>query len=611
MFKTLLQRFVPPYKKSVVGVLFFSILSTVLSLFSFALIVPILEILFGISNPVEQAPVFEGFGEAFDYLKNYLYYYVTIFMNEYGKIQTLGFLAIGLVIMTFLKVITYYLSSVFMAYMQTGVVKDLRNNILDKILTLPIGFFTEEKKGDIMSRVSVDVQDVEASIMGSLDMLIKNPIIILIYLIVLIGVSWELTLFVFIMLPFAGGLMGVVGKNLKKDSMEVGQEQGALTSQLEEMLGGLRIIKAFNAEGKISSRFHNQTKKIRDAIIKVVKRQYLAHPMSEFLGTMIISIVVCYGGYLILCTDSGLQASVFIYYILIFYSIINPIKELSRASYNVRKGMGSLERIDKIMNAKNPLTSPQNTVSLKEFKDKIEYKNISFKYKNDWVLQNVDLTINRGKTIALVGQSGSGKSTLVDLLPRFWDVNEGEILIDGINIKDMPLTSLRALMGNVNQEAILFNDTFYNNIAFGVENATMEDVVKAAKIANAHDFISATEQGYHSNIGDRGCKLSGGQRQRISIARAILKNPPILILDEATSALDTESEKLVQEALENLMKNRTTIVIAHRLSTVRNADEICVLEKGKIIERGNHERLMAQKGAYYNLQQSQSLHNSV
>ena len=607
MFKTLLQRFVPPYKKSVVGVLFFSILSTVLSLFSFALIVPILEILFGISNPVEQAPVFEGFGGAFDYLKNYLYYYVTIFMNEYGKIQTLGFLAIGLVIMTFLKVITYYLSSVFMAYMQTGVVKDLRNNILDKILTLPIGFFTEEKKGDIMSRVSVDVQDVEASIMGSLDMLIKNPIIILIYLIVLIGVSWELTLFVFIMLPFAGGLMGVVGKNLKKDSMEVGQEQGALTSQLEEMLGGLRIIKAFNAEGKISSRFHNQTKKIRDAIIKVVKRQYLAHPMSEFLGTMIISIVVCYGGYLILCTDSGLQASVFIYYILIFYSIINPIKELSRASYNVRKGMGSLERIDKIMAAENPLTWPEDAVSLKDFKDKIEYKNVYFKYKNDWVLQNVDLTINRGKTIALVGQSGSGKSTLVDLLPRFWDINEGEILIDGINIKNMPLTSLRALMGNVNQEAILFNDTFYNNIAFGVENATMEDVVKAAKIANAHDFISATEQGYHSNIGDRGCKLSGGQRQRISIARAILKNPPILILDEATSALDTESEKLVQEALENLMKNRTTIVIAHRLSTVRNADEICVLEKGKIIERGNHEELMALKGAYFNLQQSQSL----
>lgn len=607
MFRTLLQRFVPPYKKSVVGVLFFSILSTVLSLFSFALIVPILEILFGISNPVEQAPEYNGFGNAFDFLKDYLFYYVTIFMTTYGKIQTLGVLAVGLIVMTFLKVITYYLSSLFMAYMQTGVVKDLRNNILDKILTLPIGFFTEEKKGDIMSRVSVDVTDVEASIMGSLDMLIKNPIIILIYLFVLISVSWELSLFVFIMLPLAGLLMGVVGKNLKKDSLEVGKEQGNLTSQIEEMLGGLRIIKAFNAEGKISNRSHNQTRRIRDAILKVVKRQYLAHPMSEFLGTMIISIVVCYGGYLILCTNSGLQASVFIYYILIFYSIINPIKELSRASYNVRKGMGSLERIDKIMTAENPISSPENAVVLDNFKNEIEYKNVYFKYKNDWILEDINLTIKRGKTIALVGQSGSGKSTLVDLLPRFWDVNAGEILIDGVNIKNIPLISLRSLMGNVNQEAILFNDTFYNNIAFGVENATMEDVVKAAKIANAHDFISVTEFGYDTNIGDRGCKLSGGQRQRISIARAILKNPPILILDEATSALDTESEKLVQEALENLMKNRTTIVIAHRLSTVRNADEICVLEKGKIIERGNHDELMAQKGAYFNLQQSQSL----
>ena len=607
MFKTLLKRFVPPYKKSVVGVLFFSILSTVLSLFSFALIVPILEILFGISNPVEQAPEYNGFGNAFDFLKDYLFYYVTIFMTTYGKIQTLGVLAVGLIVMTFLKVITYYLSSLFMAYMQTGVVKDLRNNILDKILTLPIGFFTEEKKGDIMSRVSVDVTDVEASIMGSLDMLIKNPIIILIYLFVLISVSWELSLFVFIMLPLAGLLMGVVGKNLKKDSLEVGKEQGNLTSQIEEMLGGLRIIKAFNAEGKISNRSHNQTRRIRDAILKVVKRQYLAHPMSEFLGTMIISIVVCYGGYLILCTNSGLQASVFIYYILIFYSIINPIKELSRASYNVRKGMGSLERIDKIMTAENPISSPENAVVLDNFKHEIEYKNVYFKYKNDWILEDINLTIKRGKTIALVGQSGSGKSTLVDLLPRFWDVNAGEILIDGVNIKNIPLISLRSLMGNVNQEAILFNDTFYNNIAFGVENATEEEVIKAAKIANAHDFISVTEFGYDTNIGDRGCKLSGGQRQRISIARAILKNPPILILDEATSALDTESEKLVQEALENLMKNRTTIVIAHRLSTVRNADEICVLEKGKIIERGNHDELMAQKGAYFNLQQSQSL----
>ena len=469
MFKTLLQRFVPPYKKSVVGVLFFSILSTVLSLFSFALIVPILEILFGISNPVEQAPEYNGFGNAFDFLKDYLFYYVTIFMTTYGKIQTLGVLAVGLIVMTFLKVITYYLSSLFMAYMQTGVVKDLRNNILDKILTLPIGFFTEEKKGDIMSRVSVDVTDVEASIMGSLDMLIKNPIIILIYLFVLISVSWELSLFVFIMLPLAGLLMGVVGKNLKKDSLEVGKEQGNLTSQIEEMLGGLRIIKAFNAEGKISNRSHNQTRRIRDAILKVVKRQYLAHPMSEFLGTMIISIVVCYGGYLILCTNSGLQASVFIYYILIFYSIINPIKELSRASYNVRKGMGSLERIDKIMTAENPISSPENAIVLDNFKNEIEYKNVYFKYKNDWILEDINLTIKRGKTIALVGQSGSGKSTLVDLLPRFWDVNAGEILIDGVNIKNIPLISLRSLMGNVNQEAILFNDTFYNNIAYIVQ----------------------------------------------------------------------------------------------------------------------------------------------
>lgn len=459
-----------------------------------------------------------------------------------------------------------------------------------------------------MSRMSNDVMDIDASIMGSLEMLVKNPLIISIYFVVLALVSWELTLFVLIMLPFAGYIMGAVGKNLKKESLEVGIEQGALTSQLEESLGGMRIIKAFNAEGKIMARFKNQTNRIRNAVLKVISRQYLAHPMSEFIGTSIIASVICYGGYLILNSNGQFEASVFIYYILIFYSIINPVKELSRAGYNIRKGLASLERIDKILNAENPIQDPENPAPVKAFADAITYKNVSFKYSNAWVLQDINLTIKKGKTVAIVGQSGSGKSTLVDLLPRFYDVNQGEILIDGVNVKDMSLHNLRELMGNVNQEAILFNDSFFNNIAFGVENATMEQVIAAAKIANAHDFISATEQGYHSNIGDRGCKLSGGQRQRISIARAILKNPPILILDEATSALDTESEKLVQEALENLMRNRTTIVIAHRLSTVQNADEICVMDQGRIVERGTHnELLQIENGIYKKLQQSQAL----
>jgi ATP-binding cassette subfamily B protein/subfamily B ATP-binding cassette protein MsbA len=445
--------------------------------------------------------------------------------------------------------------------------------------------------------------------MGSLDLLIKNPIIIVIYFTVLAFVNWELTLFVVLLIPIAGYIMGTVGKNLKKDSLEVGAEEGAFIAQLEESLGGMRIIKAFNAENKIKNRFYQQADRIRNAVLKVITRQYLAHPMSEFLGTTIIAIVICYGGYLILNSNGTFEASVFIYYILIFYSLINPIKELSRASYNIRKGLASLERIDKILSAKNPIKEPENPQKLDEFNDVIEYKNVSFKYTHNWILQKINLKIQRGKAIAIVGASGSGKSTLVDLLPRFWDVNEGEICIDGVNIKDVTLHDLRSLMGNVNQEAILFNDSFFNNIAFGVENATMEQVIAAAKIANAHDFISATEDGYHSNIGDRGCKLSGGQRQRISIARAILKNPPILILDEATSALDTESEKLVQEALENLMKNRTTIVIAHRLSTVQNADEICVLDQGEIVERGTHAELMQlENGIYKKLQQSQLLH---
>lgn len=606
---SLFKRFVGPYKGSAVAVLLFSILTTVLGLFSFAVIVPILEILFGINSQVYELQSLDvPVSGIFDAVKNNLYYYMTVFINENGGTYVLVILAFALVVMTFLKVITYYASSMFMCNIQTHVLRDLRNTLFNKILGLPIGFYSEERKGDIMARMSVDVADVETSIISSIDMLIKNPLMVLINLAVMIAVSWELTLFVLIMLPLSGFIIGQVGKNLKRDSLESAEQVGRLNSQLEETLGGLRIVKAFNAEKKMMSRYAALTEQIRKTIMKVQGRQQLAHPMSEFLGTAIIAIVLCYGGNLILShSSSGLTAPVFIYYLLLFYSIINPIKELSRASYNVRKGTASLVRIDKILSATNPLVHVESPVHIKEFRSSIEYRNVSFKYSNDYVLRNIDLEIGKGKTVALVGQSGSGKSTLVDLLPRFWDVSEGEILIDGINVKNIELHELRALMGNVNQEAILFNDTFFNNIAFGVENATMEDVVRAAKIANAHDFITATEQGYDTNIGDRGSKLSGGQRQRISIARAILKNPPILILDEATSALDTESEKLVQEALENLMKNRTTIVIAHRLSTIKNADEICVVDHGRIVERGTHAELIALDGVYKKLQQSQSL----
>lgn len=606
---SLFKRFVGPYKGSAVAVLLFSILTTVLGLFSFAVIVPILEILFGINSQVYELQSLDvPVSGIFHAVKNNLYYYMTVFINENGGTYVLMILAFALVVMTFLKVITYYASSMFMCNIQTHVLRDLRNTLFNKILGLPIGFYSEERKGDIMARMSVDVADVETSIISSIDMLIKNPLMVLINLAVMIAVSWELTLFVLIMLPLSGFIIGQVGKNLKRDSLESAEQVGRLNSQLEETLGGLRIVKAFNAEKKMMSRYAALTEQIRKTIMKVQGRQQLAHPMSEFLGTAIIAIVLCYGGNLILShSSSGLTAPVFIYYLLLFYSIINPIKELSRASYNVRKGTASLVRIDKILSATNPLVHVESPVHIKEFRSSIEYRNVSFKYSNDYVLRNIDLKIGKGKTVALVGQSGSGKSTLVDLLPRFWDVSEGEILIDGINVKNIELHELRALMGNVNQEAILFNDTFFNNIAFGVENATMEDVVRAAKIANAHDFITATEQGYDTNIGDRGSKLSGGQRQRISIARAILKNPPILILDEATSALDTESEKLVQEALENLMKNRTTIVIAHRLSTIKNADEICVVDHGRIVERGTHAELIALDGVYKKLQQSQSL----
>ncbi len=606
-FIILLKRFIPPYKKYVGLNVLFNLLSTIFSLFSFALIIPILEILFNTKAVVYELQSTHNvpMSELFDVLKNNLYYYTTELIDKSGALTVLIILSSFLILMTFLKVATAYLGSFFMVSIRTGVLRDLRNMIFAKIVHLPIGFFNEERKGDIMSRMTLDVNEVEASIMSSLDMLFKNPLMILTYIIVMFTISWELTLFVMVLLTISGYFIGQVGKSLKRKSLEGSILTGELTSQIEETLGGLRIIKAFNAEKKIISRFVALNNRLRGTLNKIQGRYLLAHPMSEFMGTVVIATVLCYGGNLILTSNSeALTASVFIYYILIFYSIINPVKELSKAAYSVQKGMASLERIDKILHTQNSL----HTVNGKEisgFNHSIEFKNVSFKYQKAWVLRNINLTIEKGKTIALVGQSGSGKSTLVDLIPRFWDVVEGEICIDGVNIKEINLHSLRDLMGNVNQEAILFNDTFYNNIAFGVENATMDEVIAAAKIANAHDFISATEQGYDSNIGDRGSKLSGGQRQRISIARAILKNPPILILDEATSALDTESEKLVQEAIEKLMKNRTSVVIAHRLSTIKNADEICVLLDGKIVERGTHEALLQENGVYKKLQETQ------
>jgi ATP-binding cassette subfamily B protein/subfamily B ATP-binding cassette protein MsbA len=514
-------------------------------------------------------------------------------------------LAVILIVMTLLKTGTAYLGSYFIIPIRTGVVKDIRNQINDKILTLPIGFFTEERKGDILARISGDVNEVENSVMSSLDMLFKNPILILIYLTTMTILSWQLTLFVLIVLPVMGFVMGRVGRSLKRSSFEAQNKWGELMSQVEETLTGLRVIKAFNAENKISKRFHTGSNLFRRMSNRIARRQQLAHPMSEFLGTITIAIVLWFGGSLILNGNGLINAATFIYYLTIFYSIINPAKELSKSAYAVQRGLASMERIDKILYAENPITDPSQPLSL-HFNEKIQYKGVWFKYNADWVLRDVHLTIEKGKTIALVGQSGSGKSTMADLLPRFYDIQKGGIYIDGINIKDVKLRDLRSLLGYVNQEAILFNDTFYNNIAFGISQVTENQIIEAAKIANAHDFIMATEKGYHTNIGDRGGRLSGGQRQRISIARAILKNPEILILDEATSALDTDSERLVQEALDNLMKKRTTIVIAHRLSTIKNADEIYVMKEGQIVESGRHASLYAQGGYYTKLCDAQS-----
>jgi ABC-type multidrug transport system fused ATPase/permease subunit len=502
--------------------------------------------------------------------------------------------------MTLLKTATAYFSSMTLVPVRTGIQRDIRNKIYKKITELPIGYFNEQHKGDIMSRMTGDVGEIENSIMSSLEVIFKNPIMILIYVVMLFVLSWKLTIFVLILLPISGYLIGNVGRNLKKSSLSGQQQMGEMLSQIEETLGGIRVVKAFNAEKKLINRFANINETIKQTFTKINNKYLLAHPLGEFLGTMVIAILLLYGGMLILDKSDGISAPTFIYYLVVFYSVVPPFKDISRAMYSVQKGMASMQRVDDILDVKNPLVEGEN-LPIKNFSDTIIFKNVSFKYSENWVLKNIDLEIKKGKTIALVGQSGSGKSTLVDLIPRFHDVAEGEILIDGQNIKSLNLRDVRELMGNVNQEAILFNDTFYNNITFGVESATEEQVINAAKIANAHDFILQTENGYQTNIGDRGGRLSGGQRQRISIARAILKNPPILILDEATSALDTESERLVQNALENLMRNRTSIVIAHRLSTIINADEICVLNEGEIVERGTHEELLKKAGIYKNL----------
>ncbi len=599
-FFKILRRFVPPYKKQLALNIVFNILAAVLTLFSFALIIPILEMLFGL-NTAHYHYTPWGSASIDKVVVNNFYYYVQTIIASYGKNTALACIAAALVVMTGLKTGSAYMAAYFMISLRTGVVRDLRAMIYNKMVSLPIGFFSTERKGDVMARMSGDVTEVENSVMMSLDMMFKNPIMIVVCLAMMLYVSWQLTLFVFILLPIAGLIMGRVGKYLKRASLEQQNQLGTIMSNIEETISGLRIIKAFNAEEKVRNRFAGENEKYRNISRRMSRRYELAHPMSEFLGTATIAIVLWFGGTLILSGTSAITAPKFIYYMVIFYSIINPAKDFSKASYNIQRGLASMQRIDKILGATNPITDPEQPVELNSFKQGISYNNVKFKYQDAWVIDGVNLNIPCGKTVALVGQSGSGKTTIADLLPRFYDVNEGSITIDGVDIRNYRVTDLRGLMGNVNQEAILFNDSFYNNIAFGVENATHEQVEQAARIANAYDFIMATEQGFDTNIGDRGCRLSGGQRQRISIARAILKNPPILILDEATSALDTESEHLVQEALDKLMHGRTTLVIAHRLSTIKNADIIVVMHEGKIVEQGRHDELIALGGTYKHL----------
>lgn len=610
-FLQILRRFVPPYKKYLVLSVLFNILSAVLNIFSFMAIIPILQILFSTENKASDMTLRQwtwswDFDVMKDTLMNNADFYIHKLVSDIGPTTTLMLIGLFLAFMTFLKTTAYFLSSATIIPIRTGVVRDIRNQLYRKITSLPLGFFSEERKGDIIARMSGDVQEIESSIMSSLDMLFKNPVLIIFYFITLMLVSWQLTLFTLVIVPVMGWFMGFVGRKLKQRSIKAQSLWSDTMSQVEETLGGLRIIKAFCAEDKMNDRFDRINSEYRNNILRVNTRQQMAHPMSEFLGTVMIVIVLWFGGTLVL-NDMTLSGPTFIYYLIMLYSIINPLKDFSKAGYNIPKGLASMERVDKILNAENNITEPEKPVHIGGFNSKIEFRNVSFRYGEKWVLRDINLTIEKGKTIAIVGQSGGGKSTLVDLIPRYYDVQEGEVLIDGINVKDMALHDLRALIGNVNQEAILFNDTFRRNISFGVDNATQQQIEEAARIANAHDFITASEHGYDTNIGDRGGRLSGGQRQRVSIARAILKNPPILILDEATSALDTESERQVQEALEHLMKTRTTVAIAHRLSTIKNADEICVLHEGRIVERGTHDDLLAKDGYYKKLNDMQTL----